>query len=92
MAPELRRVRLVSEPARFDDYGEITSVVVSQGGEVVIEEYLDGDVSTLRNTRSCTKTVVGMLLGMAIDRGIVPGSRDAAPGAAWRTGAAGNSP
>ncbi len=73
MAPELRRVRLVSEPARFDDYGEITSVVVSQGGEVVIEEYLDGDVSTLRNTRSCTKTVVGMLLGMAIDRGIVPG-------------------
>ena len=73
MAPELRRVRLVSEPARFDDYGEITSVVVSQGGEVVIEEYLDGDGSTLRNTRSCTKTVVGMLLGMAIDRGIVPG-------------------
>ena len=73
MAPELRRVRLVSEPARFDDYGEITSVVVSQGGEVVIEEYRDGDVSTLRNTRSCTKTVVGMLLGMAIDRGIVPG-------------------
>ena len=73
MAPELRRVRLVSEPARFDDYGEITSVVVSQGGEVVIEEYLGGDVSTLRNTRSCTKTVVGMLLGMAIDRGIVPG-------------------
>ena len=73
MAPELRRVRLVSDPARFDDYGEITSVVVSQDGEVVIEEYLDGDVSTLRNTRSCTKTVVGMLLGMAIDRGIVPG-------------------
>lgn len=63
----------MSEPARFSDYGTITSVVVSQGGEVVLEEYLDGDVSTLRNTRSCTKTVAGMLVGMAIDRGIVAG-------------------
>jgi CubicO group peptidase (beta-lactamase class C family) len=63
----------VSEPARFSDYGTITSVVVSQGGEVILEEYLDGDVSTLRNTRSCTKTVAGMLVGMAIDRGIVAG-------------------
>ena len=63
----------MSEPARFSDYGTITSVVVSQGGEVVLEEYLDGDVSTLRNTRSCTKTVAGMLVGMAIDRGTVAG-------------------
>ena len=54
-------------------YGEITSVVVSRGGEVVVEEYPAGDAETLRNTRSCTKTVAGMLLGMAIDRGIVPG-------------------
>jgi CubicO group peptidase (beta-lactamase class C family) len=54
-------------------YGEITSVVVSRGGEVVAEEYAEGDAETLRNTRSCTKTVAGMLLGIAIARGIVPG-------------------
>ena len=54
-------------------YGEITSVVVFRGGEVVCEEYLEGDPDTLRNTRSCTKTVAGMLLGIAIERGIVPG-------------------
>jgi CubicO group peptidase (beta-lactamase class C family) len=54
-------------------YGEITSVVVSRGGEVVAEEYSEGEAGTLRNTRSCTKTVAGMLLGIAIDRGIVPG-------------------
>lgn len=58
---------------RVSEYGEITSVVVSRRGERVIEEYFDGDVDTLRNTRSCTKTVAGMLLGMAIDRGVVPG-------------------
>lgn len=54
-------------------YGEITSVVVARGGEIVCEEYFEGDADTLRNTRSCTKTVAGMLLGIAIERGIVPG-------------------
>lgn len=55
------------------EYGEITSVVVSRGGSIVTEVYLDGDASVLRNTRSCTKTVLGMLVGIAIDRGVLPG-------------------
>ena len=55
------------------EYGEITSVVVSRGGEVVVEEYYEGDAEKLHNTRSCTKTVAGMLLGIAIERGIVTG-------------------
>jgi CubicO group peptidase (beta-lactamase class C family) len=55
------------------EYGQITSVVVSRHGEVVTEEYFEGHVETLRNTRSCTKTVAGMLLGIAIDRGVVAG-------------------
>jgi CubicO group peptidase (beta-lactamase class C family) len=54
-------------------YGAITSVAVSRKGEVVTEQYAEGDASTLRNTRSCTKTVAGMLTGIAIERGIVPG-------------------
>jgi CubicO group peptidase (beta-lactamase class C family) len=54
-------------------YGEITSVLVSRGGEVVAEHYREGGAGTLRNTRSCTKTVAGMLLGIAIERGLVPG-------------------
>jgi CubicO group peptidase (beta-lactamase class C family) len=55
------------------EHGEITSVVVSRGGEVAVEEYFDGDAETLRSTRSCTKTVAGVLLGIAIERGIVAG-------------------
>jgi len=54
-------------------YGQITSTVVSRAGEIVCEEYLDGDADTLRNTRSCTKTVAGMLLGIANERGLVGG-------------------
>jgi CubicO group peptidase (beta-lactamase class C family) len=56
-----------------EDFGAITSVVVSRSGEIVTEEYRDGDAGTLRNTRSCTKTVAGMLLGIAIERRLVPG-------------------
>jgi CubicO group peptidase (beta-lactamase class C family) len=58
----------------LSDYGQITSIVVSEHGEVVVEEYAEGDAETLRNTRSCTKTVAGMLLGIAIERGIVDGA------------------
>jgi CubicO group peptidase (beta-lactamase class C family) len=52
-------------------YGAITSVLVSRGGRIVTEEYAEGDAGTLRNTRSCTKTVTGMLTGIAIGRGLV---------------------
>jgi len=36
----------------LDDFGAITSVVVSRSGEIVREEYRDGDASRFRNTRS----------------------------------------
>jgi CubicO group peptidase (beta-lactamase class C family) len=55
------------------EFGDITSVVVSKGGEIVLETYLDGEPDALRNTRSCTKTIVGSLLGIAIGRSLVAG-------------------
>ena len=57
----------------LSEYGAITSVVVSRGGEVVTEEYREGDAETLRNTRSCMKTVASMLCGIALERGLVHG-------------------
>ncbi len=57
----------------LDEFGQITSLLVSRGGELVHEQYREGDAETLRNTRSCTKTVAGMLLGIAIERGLVDG-------------------
>ncbi len=50
-------------------YGAITSALVARSDELVVEQYFDGDASTLRNTRSCTKTVLGMLVGIAIGQG-----------------------
>lgn len=53
-------------------YHQITSVIVARADEVLYEHYFDSDgPEALRNTRSATKTVTGMLVGAAIDRGLL---------------------
>jgi CubicO group peptidase (beta-lactamase class C family) len=58
------------------DYQGVTSVVVTQGPQEF--EWYDqpGGDGELRNTRSATKTVTGMLVGVAVDRGIIRGVDD----------------
>ena len=50
-------------------FKKITSVAVARAGKIVYETYFDGDAATLRNTRSATKTITGMLAGIAADQG-----------------------
>jgi CubicO group peptidase (beta-lactamase class C family) len=56
-------------------YGRITSVVVSKGREIVHAQYLEGDAQSLRNTRSCTKTILSVIVGAAIRRGLIEGTQ-----------------
>src|SRR5215813_7592699 len=59
---------------RNGDFKKITSVLVARDGKILHEAYFNGaDASTLHNTRSCTKTITGALIGIAIDRGMIPG-------------------
>jgi CubicO group peptidase (beta-lactamase class C family) len=51
----------------------VTSVLVARGREIVVESYYEGDAETLRDTRSCTKTVLGMLVGIAVEYGVIDG-------------------
>ncbi|MYM69369.1 serine hydrolase [Pseudoduganella sp. FT55W] len=55
---------------RKGDFKQITSVLISQDGKLVHESYFDKDgAEGLRNTRSVTKSVTDMLVGIAIDQG-----------------------
>lgn len=64
----------MTQAIRAGEFKEITSVVVARHGSIVYEEYFDkGGAEALRNTRSATKTVASMLIGIAIDRKLLSG-------------------
>ncbi len=51
---------------RSGSFKKIGSVLVARHGKLVYEGYFDGDASTLRDTRSATKSITGALIGIAI--------------------------
>jgi CubicO group peptidase (beta-lactamase class C family) len=67
--------RLVELATAIDEgeFGDISSILVARDGKLVYEKYFSGNAADLRNTRSVTKTITGMLLGQAIERGDLPG-------------------
>jgi CubicO group peptidase (beta-lactamase class C family) len=71
-APDGRLGKLEEAVAKGEFPG-LGSVLVAQHGELVYEKYFAGDETTLRNTRSATKTIVSMLVGIAIGEGSIPG-------------------
>jgi len=57
----------MSSAVRAGDFKKIGSVLIARHGKLVYESYFDGDVSTPRDTRSATKSITDMLVGIAID-------------------------
>jgi CubicO group peptidase (beta-lactamase class C family) len=66
------------DPARLEamqkaidggDFKKITSVLVARHGKLAYEHYFTGsNVEEFQNTRSATKTVTSMLVGIAVDK------------------------
>ena len=63
------RLAQMEQAIKAGEFKSITSVLIARNGKLAYEQYFDKDgVEGLRNTRSATKTVTGMLIGAAIDR------------------------
>ena len=67
------RLAAMDAAIRAGEFGAITSVLLARRGQLVHETYFSGAADTLRNTRSATKTITGMLVGLAIDQSALPG-------------------
>lgn len=68
------RLQAMESAIRSGEFKKITSVLIARNGKLVYETYLDNsDAAALRNTRSATKTVTGMLVGIAIEKSFLAG-------------------
>lgn len=68
------RLRAMDSAISAGTFQRTTSVLIARRGRLVHEAYFDDlGADGLRNTRSVTKTVTGMLVGIAINQGLLPG-------------------
>ena len=70
-----QRLTQMEQSIGAGDFKQVTSVLISRGGKLAFERYFDqAGREALRNTRSATKSVTGMLVGIAIDRKSIAGA------------------
>jgi CubicO group peptidase (beta-lactamase class C family) len=67
------RLQLMETAVKAGEFKKITSVAVARHGNLAYEVYFDGEPNALRNTRSASKTVTGILIGLAIQEGKLSG-------------------
>ena len=73
-APAIDPLQRMDVALRNGEFKRITSVLIARDGRIVHEAYFDeGGREKLRNTRSATKTITGMLVGIAIERKLIAG-------------------
>src|SRR3954471_4519915 len=61
------KLQAMEAAIRAGEFKKIGSVLVARDGKLVYERYFDGDANTLRDTRSATKSITDILIGIAID-------------------------
>ncbi len=70
----IEKLGAMERAIRAGDFPKLTSVAIARHGKLVYEAYFgETDGGTLHDTRSVTKTVTAILLGIAIEKGFVAG-------------------
>ena len=67
------KLQAMSAAIRSDQFKKIGSILIARHGKLVYEDYVDGDATTLRDTRSATKSITDALVGIAIQEGKLSG-------------------
>jgi CubicO group peptidase (beta-lactamase class C family) len=62
------RLEAMEKDIASGQFQKIGSILIARHGKLVYEHYFAGDATTLRDTRSASKTITGMLVGIAIDQ------------------------
>lgn len=60
------KLEAMEKAIRGGEFKKIGSVVVARHGKLIYEGYFEGNAETLRDTRSATKSITGVLVGIAI--------------------------
>jgi CubicO group peptidase (beta-lactamase class C family) len=60
------KLRAMSAAVRSDAFKKVGSILIARHGKLAYEDYVDGDANTLRDTRSATKSITDILVGLAI--------------------------
>jgi CubicO group peptidase (beta-lactamase class C family) len=67
------RLEAMRDAIASGKFQKIGSVLVARHEKLAFEYYFEGSKTTLRDTRSTTKTVTSILIGIAIDKGLLSG-------------------
>jgi CubicO group peptidase (beta-lactamase class C family) len=68
------RLQAMETAIRSGEFQKITSVLVARHGKLAYEVYFNGfDADNLMDTRSATKTITSMLIGIAVDKKLLSG-------------------
>lgn len=60
------RLTAMEAAIKTGEFKKIGSVLIARHGQLVYEKYFEGDATTLRDTRSATKSITSLLVGLAI--------------------------
>jgi CubicO group peptidase (beta-lactamase class C family) len=61
------KLHSLDDAIRAGDFKKIGSAVIARHGKIAYESYFGGDATSLRDTRSATKSITDVLFGIAID-------------------------